>query len=167
MLAAFFDIQHVASSTEKVKPTFKKTIHTKTPTKRPKKVKPSESKSTHMHVEFVPLPPEMNVPKAANEFDVMPGGEFVARGDDVPPPDEWWFDEADQQQSVHDDDTDSCATFEDEHDDDLVSASKSSQRSGGIDDEVVAPGILQRKTKETHIVYSGPQLCFEDDGNIF
>ena len=121
-----------------------------------------------MHVEFVPLPPEVNVPKAANEFDAMPGGQF-ARDDATPTDDKpWWFEEADQQQSVHDDDTDSCATFEDEPDDVLTPRSKCSQRSAGLEDsDTTQAGILRRKQKETQIMYSGPQLCFEDDGNIF
>ena len=158
MLAAFFDIKPAQS--EKQPSTFKRMPKTKPSAPKKTKVKPSEAKSTHMHVEFVPLPPEKGIPKAANEFDVVPGA--LADAPEEPP---WWFEEADQQHATAaDDDTDSCTTFEES--DDVSTPTSRSSRS--LQDEAPADtAVLRRRPKDTHIVYSGPLLCFEDDENIF
>lgn len=165
MLAAYFDIRptgdsdaqrpfgriHKSASNAKPK--------TKKPPKPPKPPRPTEASTTSVHARFEPLPPEKNVPRPAEE----PGQAWqgldssTVKDDDVMEWDAW----GEEDQQLSEDEELSEPDFEPE------SLDLEESLASSLDDPDVhaifgkrarAKGLAQPAA-----VYSGPQLCCEDE----
>lgn len=140
MLSAYFDLPQVAPNGKRRKP--------KTP-------KPTEASTTNLHVKFEPLPPEKNIPKAAEE----PGQAWQALDESVAPKDddvaEWNWDSEEEHPASEVSEPD----FEPESLDieDSVASSMESH------DCVFARRKTRRFAEPAVAVYSGPELCCEDE----
>ena len=178
MLAAFFDIPDIGTkeSTQKSKTAACKKTKTKTGVSKRNAnalqqvviVKPVESRSTSlMHAEFRPLPKEKNPPQACNVTDtdlcfLEPDDE------DAPSASPWWFEEANVTSCPDDtDDTDSCFTLDEEDEAATLGTTPPCAPSSMKSCDVLVKKRKHDTSGTTNIVYSGPQLCFDDDDDIF
>jgi len=139
--------------------------------------RPTEAATTSVHARFVPLPPETNVPRPAETptqaWQAL-GGSGVVRDDDFA---EWQDDQPDDdQQAGWDEDAQdeldelSEPDFEPESLDPLVDGGmmelESSLSSSVGDDDRAVHAFFRRHracAPQSTPVYSGPQLCCEDD----
>lgn len=124
--------------------------------------RPTESSATTVHAKFVPLPPERNIPQPAEE----PGQAWqgldpaTTRDDDVVAWDAWGEDEEDPAGS--EDEEASEPDFEPE------SLELDESLGSSVEDiDVHAMFGMRarggRSIEQSVAVYSGPQLCFEDE----
>lgn len=174
MLAAYFDLKMAGGSVadegkqfgRQTKTTTKKKTAAAT-TKRSKSSsttkhpKPASDSMMTSHAKFQPLPAEKRVPRPAEE----PGqawqaleGSGVQRDDDVAAV-EWW---GEDEEAADEDDDDVSVDFEFDSLD-PTTAMVSESLSSSVDD--AAPIFFSRRSRlqQPAAVYTGPQLCFDDD----
>lgn len=143
--------------------------------------RPTEASTTSVHARFDPLPPETNVPRPA-EVPHQQGwqalsGSGVVRDDDVAEFNrEWdgsaWEDEQqdelgelgelDEREELGELDEASEPDFEPESLD-LSLGEVEPSLSSSVDDDRVLQTFFKRHRAQSTPVYSGPQLCCEDD----
>lgn len=178
MLSAYFDIASAAQApAAAAEPrggaaaSFGKARRTKAgaaPRGRARPPKPTEAATTSLHAKFEPLPPEKNVPRPAEQ----PGQAWqglhgtAAKDDDVAlfraddEEDMWAAEQDDELEAQEDADDVSEPDFEP----DSLDLSAADSVSSSMDE---APFLLLGRkalgNKQAVPVYSGPQLCCEDD----
>lgn len=170
MLSAFFDIQPAGAHDKSFK-TPKRRAAAKKSGAAPKA---SEASTTSVHARFTPLPAETNIPKPAEvctqQWQAL-SGSGVTRDDDIAEfkagwdEDETCWDDEEAEDLDQLDDV-SEPDFEPDSLDPLLEPSLSSS----FEDDRGAASFFARRLKPAHhqaaahqAVYSGPQLCCEDD----
>ena len=174
MLSAFFDIQQVSG---KQGCAFGKLKKTKAPggNRAAQEPRPAEAGTTSVHAKFVPLSQEKNVPKpaevATQQWRALSGSGVKKEDDvsefkpDVEPEQAGVWDEEDEEM-----DDMSEPDFEPESLDPLAAEEVESSLSSSLEDDRSLYPLFFRKSRprglEAHQaapVYSGPQLCCEED----
>lgn len=134
--------------------------------KRPKEPKPTEAATTSVHAKFQPLPPETNVPRPAEQpgqpWHALQGTS--AKDDDLADADfddQQWDDE-DEEVQVGEEDELSEPDYEP---DSLSMVGETESVSSSLDESPFYALLASRRRKPAaeKAVYSGPQLCYEDD----
>ncbi len=171
MLSAFFDIQVAKQGQRQHRPAFGKLGKSKPGTKPPPaKHEPRPSEACTLHARFVPLPHEKNAPKPA-EVDTQQWGALsgsgVTREDDVAEFKPDWDEEPagawDEEEEM---DEMSEPDFEPESMDPLAVAADADSVSSSLEDERSLQLFFRKarpRCQDHAPVYSGPQLCCEDD----
>lgn len=140
--------------------------------KKQLEVQPSEACTTSVHAAFVPLPPETNVPRPAETggratWQVLDGTLVDDNADgwdaEAGPP-TWEDDRVDEDDLVAGDDA-----SEPDFEPDSLDPDVESSLSSSVDEISVHAFLSGRRCTKPHAhqatpVYSGPQLCCEDDG---
>lgn len=173
MLAAFFDIPAApaggaAAFGKEPKAKARAAAKRQASRKRPSAPKPVEASTTTMRAGFEPLPPEHQAPRPAEEGGQawQPlAGSGVTRDDDIAEfRADWWEEDADVQEEADDasepdfepESLEPCAT---------ETATLDSVAASPMDDDLRF--FFAKRSRSVvpseAAVYTGPQLCYEDD----
>lgn len=172
MLSAYFDIKAFKPASAQPEAREKRPFGKagKAKAGRPKRApQPTEAATTSVHAKFEPLPAEKNVPRAAE----LPGQPWQAlsgtdaKDDDFAefkPDDDGMWDE--EEKGEEDADDMSEPDFEPDSLD-PIATSVGGESYSSLDDAPIAAFFRRRRSQsfgqQPVPVYSGPQLCCEDD----
>lgn len=167
MLSAYFNIPPPNETGDKKfgrKPPAKHAAKRTTTKPPPPPPQPTEPSTTSEHVKFEPLPPEKRVPRPAEEpgqawhsFD----GVTAAKDDDIAEFRADWEWEDEEQKS--EDEELSEPDFEPESLDPVSLATSVEDSMTSMDDDSFFQRRRAKPPSSQRTVYSGPQLCYEDD----